>query len=156
MLRPAYLEPQQAPYIPHATSYLHATCYMLRATSYMLHATCYMLRCALRGGGVQGTSPLTVMSETAVGIKEGGRTGLTALVVAFGFGISMFFSPIFSNIPGYATGGWYGTGTTCAPSTSLHALAMHSCAHARTHAHIHALTCHLASQAPPSSWWAAS
>ena len=51
-----------------------------------------------------GTSPLTVFAESSVGIREGGRTGLTALVVAAGFGISMFLAPIFASIPPYATG----------------------------------------------------
>ncbi len=40
----------------------------------------------------------------AVGIKEGGRTGVTAFVLGCGFVIAMFFSPLFSSIPGYATG----------------------------------------------------
>ena len=51
-----------------------------------------------------GTSPLTVFAESSVGIREGGRTGLTALIVAIGFGISMFLAPIFASIPPYATG----------------------------------------------------
>lgn len=55
-------------------------------------------------GALLGTSPLTVVSESAVGIKEGGRTGLTAIVIGLCFGVSMFLAPIFSNIPGYATG----------------------------------------------------
>ncbi len=55
-------------------------------------------------GSCLGTSPLTVFAESSVGIREGGRTGLTALVVAVGFGISMFLSPIFASIPPYATG----------------------------------------------------
>ena len=40
-------------------------------------------------GSTLGTSPLTVFAESAVGIKEGGRTGLTSLVIGLGFGISM-------------------------------------------------------------------
>ena len=55
-------------------------------------------------GSTLGTSPLTVFAESAVGIKEGGRTGLTALIVSLGFGVSMFLSPIFASIPPYATG----------------------------------------------------
>lgn len=38
------------------------------------------------------------------GIREGGRTGVTALVVAFGFFVSLFFSPLIASIPPYATG----------------------------------------------------
>lgn len=38
------------------------------------------------------------------GIREGGRTGITALVVAFGFFISLFFTPLIASIPPFATG----------------------------------------------------
>jgi AGZA family xanthine/uracil permease-like MFS transporter len=38
------------------------------------------------------------------GIREGGRTGITALVVAFGFFISLFFTPLITSIPPYVTG----------------------------------------------------
>lgn len=55
-------------------------------------------------GSLLGSSPLTVMSESAVPIKEGGRTGITAVVVGCCFGCAMFLSPIFANIPPYATG----------------------------------------------------
>mmetsp|Transcript_13893 Transcript_13893/g.34200 ORF Transcript_13893/g.34200 Transcript_13893/m.34200 type:complete len:631 (-) Transcript_13893:129-2021(-) len=55
-------------------------------------------------GSLLGTSPLTVFAESAVGIREGGRTGITAFIVACGFGVSMFLSPIFASIPPYATG----------------------------------------------------
>eukprot|EP00798_Chlamydomonas_sp_ICE-L_P022192 gene22192-29252_t len=55
-------------------------------------------------GSTLGTSPLTVFAESAVGIREGGTTGITAFVVAVGFGVSMFFAPIFASIPPYATG----------------------------------------------------
>ena len=47
---------------------------------------------------------LPLSAESSVGIREGGTTGITALVCAFGFGISMFLSPIFASIPPYATG----------------------------------------------------
>ncbi|KAJ9505668.1 hypothetical protein QJQ45_022168, partial [Haematococcus lacustris] len=55
-------------------------------------------------GSLLGTSPVQVFAESAVGIREGGRTGITAFVVACGFGISMFLSPIFASIPPFATG----------------------------------------------------
>jgi hypothetical protein len=55
-------------------------------------------------GACLGTSPCIVFAESGVGIREGGRTGLTSLVVAFGFFISMFLAPIFASIPPYATG----------------------------------------------------
>jgi len=51
-----------------------------------------------------GTSPCTPFVESASGISEGGRTGLTAIATAFWFFISIFFSPILSNIPSWATG----------------------------------------------------
>lgn len=55
-------------------------------------------------GSLLGTSPLTVYTESAAGIKAGGRTGLTALVVALLFFVSLFFTPIIASIPPYATG----------------------------------------------------
>lgn len=38
----------------------------------------------------------------AVGIKEGGRTGVTAFILGMGFVVAMFFAPLFSSIPGGA------------------------------------------------------
>jgi len=55
-------------------------------------------------GSMMGTTPLSVYLESAAGIEEGGRTGITAIVVACFFFISLFFAPIFGNIPPYATG----------------------------------------------------
>lgn len=55
-------------------------------------------------GSMLGTSPLTVYIESATGIKDGGRTGITAIVVAFFFFISLFFTPILASIPPFATG----------------------------------------------------
>lgn len=55
-------------------------------------------------GSLLGTSPLTVVAESSVGIKEGGRTGITAFMLGVGFTIACFFAPIFSSIPGFATG----------------------------------------------------
>jgi len=54
-------------------------------------------------GAALGTSTTTTYIESAAGVQEGGRTGLTAIVVAFFFGISLFFAPIFLTIPGFAT-----------------------------------------------------
>ncbi|PSC75740.1 Adenine guanine permease AZG1 [Micractinium conductrix] len=53
---------------------------------------------------MMGTTPLTVYIESAAGIEDGGRTGVTAIVISFFFFISLFFSPIFASIPPYATG----------------------------------------------------
>lgn len=54
-------------------------------------------------GACLGTSTITTYVESASGTAEGGRTGLTALVVAILFGISLFLSPLFLAIPGAAT-----------------------------------------------------
>ncbi|CAB5375962.1 unnamed protein product [Rhizophagus irregularis] len=55
-------------------------------------------------GALFGISPVTAFIESSVGINEGGRTGITALVTSFCFGISIFFAPIFASIPPWATG----------------------------------------------------
>jgi len=54
-------------------------------------------------GAVLGTSTATTYIESAAGVMEGGRTGLTSIVVAIGFALSLLFSPIFLTIPGFAT-----------------------------------------------------
>ncbi|GAB4815919.1 hypothetical protein N2152v2_002965 [Parachlorella kessleri] len=54
-------------------------------------------------GALTGTTPLIVAAESAVGIKEGGRTGLTALTVSGCFAASMFLSPFLKAIPQVAT-----------------------------------------------------
>ena len=54
-------------------------------------------------GAALGTSTVTTFVESATGVSEGGRTGLTSFVVAVLFGLSVFLSPIFLAIPGFAT-----------------------------------------------------
>lgn len=54
-------------------------------------------------GAVCGTSTVTTFVESAAGVSEGGRTGLTALVSAGMFGIALFLSPVFLAIPSFAT-----------------------------------------------------
>ena len=54
-------------------------------------------------GAVFGTSTTTTFVESASGVAEGGRTGLTAVVAAVLFGLSLFLSPIFLAIPSFAT-----------------------------------------------------
>ena len=54
-------------------------------------------------GAIAGTSNVTTYIESAAGIGAGGRTGLTALVVAVFFAISSFFSPLVSIVPSAAT-----------------------------------------------------
>lgn len=54
-------------------------------------------------GALLGTSTVTSYIESATGIEEGGRTGLTALVVAALFLLSLFFTPLFTAVPAAAT-----------------------------------------------------
>ena len=54
-------------------------------------------------GAVLGTSTNTTFVESSAGVAVGGRTGLTALTTAVLFLISMFFAPIFTAIPSFAT-----------------------------------------------------
>ncbi|MDD2498106.1 MAG: NCS2 family permease [Desulfitobacteriaceae bacterium] len=54
-------------------------------------------------GAVLGTSTVTTYVESASGVAEGGRTGLTALVTAVLFLIALFFSPLVGVIPSAAT-----------------------------------------------------
>lgn len=54
-------------------------------------------------GALIGTSTVTTYVESAAGVTAGGRTGMTALVVAFCFAIVLFISPLFLAIPGAAT-----------------------------------------------------
>ncbi len=55
------------------------------------------------GGACLGCSTVTTYVESATGVAEGGRTGLTALVVALCFALSLFFAPLFLAIPAVAT-----------------------------------------------------
>lgn len=54
-------------------------------------------------GALFGTSTVTSYIESASGIAEGGRTGLTALTTAFLFALSLIFSPLFLLVPSCAT-----------------------------------------------------
>lgn len=54
-------------------------------------------------GAICGTSTVTTFVESAAGVAEGGRTGLTALTTGTLFLLSMFLAPIFISIPGFAT-----------------------------------------------------
>lgn len=55
-------------------------------------------------GALMNLSPCTAFIESASGIGEGGRTGLTGVTVSFFFFLSLFFAPIFASFPDYATG----------------------------------------------------
>ena len=54
-------------------------------------------------GAMLGTSTVTTYVESAAGVSEGGRTGLTSLTVAVLFLFALFLSPLFLMIPGAAT-----------------------------------------------------
>ena len=54
-------------------------------------------------GAVLGTSTVTTFVESASGVAEGGRTGLTAVTVAILFILSLFLEPLFGSIPSAAT-----------------------------------------------------
>lgn len=54
-------------------------------------------------GALLGTSTTTTFVESASGVTEGGRTGLTAVTTAILFALSLFLSPIFLAIPSFAT-----------------------------------------------------
>ena len=58
---------------------------------------------ATTAGAVLGISTTTTFVESASGVSEGGRTGLTAVTTAILFGLALFLSPIFLAIPSFAT-----------------------------------------------------
>lgn len=58
---------------------------------------------ATSAGAVLGTSTTTTFVESSAGVAEGGRTGLSSVVTGFLFLLSIFLSPIFVTIPGFAT-----------------------------------------------------
>ena len=54
-------------------------------------------------GAMLGTSTTTTYVESAAGVAQGGRSGLTALIVGCGFAVALLFSPLFLSIPSAAT-----------------------------------------------------
>lgn len=58
---------------------------------------------ATTAGAVLGASTTTTYVESAAGVAQGGRSGLTALAVAGCFAVALFFSPLFLSIPAAAT-----------------------------------------------------
>lgn len=54
-------------------------------------------------GSLLGTSTTTSFVESTAGVSAGGRTGLTSIVVAILFLLSLFFSPLAGSVPEYAT-----------------------------------------------------
>lgn len=57
---------------------------------------------ATTAGAILGTSTTTTYVESASGVAQGGRSGLTAFVIACCFGVAIFFSPFFLSIPAAA------------------------------------------------------
>lgn len=58
---------------------------------------------ATSAGAVLGTSTTTTFVESSAGVSEGARTGLASVVTGFLFLLAIFFSPIFTTIPSFAT-----------------------------------------------------
>ena len=58
---------------------------------------------ATTAGAVLGTSTTTTFVESSAGVAEGGKTGLTSMTTAVLFLLSMFFAPVFTAIPSFAT-----------------------------------------------------
>ena len=58
---------------------------------------------ATSAGAVLGTSTTTTFVESSAGVAAGGKTGLTSMTTAVLFLVSMFFAPIFTAIPSFAT-----------------------------------------------------
>ena len=54
-------------------------------------------------GAVMGVTTITAYIESATGIAEGGKTGLTAIVTAAFFVVALFFAPLIGLVPAYAT-----------------------------------------------------
>ena len=54
-------------------------------------------------GAVLGTSTVTTFVESASGVSDGGRSGLTALTAGVLFLVALLFSPILTTIPSFAT-----------------------------------------------------
>ena len=58
---------------------------------------------ATTAGAILGTSTVTTFVESSAGVGAGGRTGLTAVVSAILFGLSLLLAPVFLAIPAFAT-----------------------------------------------------
>lgn len=58
---------------------------------------------ATTAGAMMGTSTVTTFVESAAGVNEGGRSGLTAVVSGLCFLLAIFFAPLFLAIPSAAT-----------------------------------------------------
>ncbi|KAG5617956.1 hypothetical protein H5410_017780 [Solanum commersonii] len=67
-------------------------------TAYMVDAGSTIVASTL------GVSPVATFVESSAGIREGGRTGITAIVVGFYFLLSLFFTPLIASVPPWAIG----------------------------------------------------
>ena len=78
---------------------------IIRKNGRIPHMRSIMLSDALAtvSGACLGCSPVTTFVESSTGFAEGGRTGVSALVTALCFAVSLVFSPIFLAIPTSAT-----------------------------------------------------
>lgn len=68
------------------------------SVAFLVDAVCISI------GALMNMSPVTAFIESSTGIVEGGRTGLVGVTVGFMFFLSLFFAPIFSSLPSWATG----------------------------------------------------
>ncbi|GMH31467.1 hypothetical protein Nepgr_033310 [Nepenthes gracilis] len=55
-------------------------------------------------GSLLGVTPTATYVESSAGIREGGRTGLTAVIVGIYFFLSLFFTPLMTSVPPWAIG----------------------------------------------------
>lgn len=55
-------------------------------------------------GSALGVPPVATYAESSTGIKEGGRTGLTAVIIGVYFSLSLFFAPLLTSVPPWAIG----------------------------------------------------
>lgn len=70
---------------------------------YRLRQAFFVDAIATTTGALMGSSTVTTFVESAAGVNEGGRSGLTAFVVGICFLLSLFFAPFFLAIPAAAT-----------------------------------------------------
>ncbi len=68
-----------------------------------VHRALYSNAVGTVGSSILGTSPISFFVESAAGIAEGGRSGLTPIFVGLLFFVSLFFYPLASSIPPFAT-----------------------------------------------------
>ncbi|KAK9726740.1 hypothetical protein RND81_05G234200 [Saponaria officinalis] len=66
--------------------------------AYMIDAGTTLFACVL------GVPPIATYSESLAGVKEGGRTGLTAVLIGVYFLMSLFFAPLLTSVPPWAIG----------------------------------------------------